>query len=101
PGSVGLKNLTNTCFMNAGLQCLFCNPGICQYFLHDFKRLEQNKNTIVDAFADLVRRCWSGQFSVLRPYRFKSSISSYHSQFRDYRQHDCQEFLALLLDSLH
>ena len=43
---------------------------------------------------------YSGKYSIIQP-RFKETLSLDHSQFEGFRQHDCQEFLALLLDSLH
>ena len=52
-------------------------------------------------FAAFLLKMWSGAYSTLRPAEFKHTLSLYHPQFKDYRQHDCQEFLALLLDSLH
>ena len=32
PGVCGLINMGNTCYMNAGLQCVYNIPGFCQYF---------------------------------------------------------------------
>jgi ubiquitin carboxyl-terminal hydrolase 4/11/15 len=33
-GVVGLKNLGNTCFMNAGIQCIAHIPEMVEYFLN-------------------------------------------------------------------
>ena len=44
---------------------------------------------------------YSGKYSIIQPSSFKETLSRDHSQFEGFRQHDCQEFLALLLDSLH
>lgn len=38
---------------------------------------------------------------MLRPIEFKQALGFNYPQFKDFRQHDCQEFLALLLDNLH
>lgn len=32
PGVCGLINMGNTCYMNAGLQCIYNIPGFCQHF---------------------------------------------------------------------
>ena len=44
---------------------------------------------------------YTGEYSVLEPGSFKEAVGASHDQFQGFRQHDCQEFLALLLDSLH
>ena len=36
-----------------------------------------------------------------KPMSFKESLSTSHPQFAGAHQHDCQEFLALLLDTMH
>ncbi|XP_071085710.1 uncharacterized protein [Haliotis cracherodii] len=100
-GSCGLYNLGNTCFMNAGLQCLASSASLVKFLLEDFVLEETNKNTLLGQFYKLLCKMWCGQFSVVHPKEFKDTLGLYHSQFQDYRQHDCQEFLALLLDTFH
>ena len=36
-----------------------------------------------------------------KPLKFKETLSGQHAQFSGAHQHDCQEFLALLLDAMH
>ena len=54
-----------------------------------------------DRFGPLVQDVWAGEYSTLKPSTFKSSLELNHPQFKGSIQHDCQEFLALLLGSLH
>jgi len=56
---------------------------------------------LIGQFSDLAKRVWNGQFSVINPHQFKYVLGKRYAQFRDCSQHDCQEFLALLLDSLN
>ena len=106
PGVSGLTNLGNTCFMNAGLQCLLNNPLLVQYFMRTFPK-ESDRNLRDDCltacFAALFSRVWSESrpdHNALKPAEFKEALGRTHSQFKDFRQHDCQEFLALLLGTL-
>ncbi|KAI8770642.1 CAunnamed protein product [Biomphalaria glabrata] len=100
-GSCGLYNLGNTCFMNAGIQSLVSCAPLVKYFCDNYILTDSNRHTLTTQFYILLCKMWSGKFSVVHPRKFKEYLGFYHSQFEDYRQHDCQEFLALLLDTLH
>ncbi|KAK7090065.1 uncharacterized protein [Littorina saxatilis] len=100
-GSCGLHNLGNTCFMNAGIQCLASCSPLLKHLFERFKLTESLRGTLTGAFYLLLCKIWSGKYSVVQPVHFKELLGLYHPQFQDYRQHDCQEFLALLLDTLH
>lgn len=109
-GVCGLRNLGNTCFMNAGLQCLLSNGRLVGYFLngddcdggHEGAVEEEDGGDLLTSrLAQLLRQVWSGNYSCLRPAPFKEALAQACPQFSDCRQHDCQEFLTLLLDTLH
>lgn len=116
--------------MAAGLQCLTATPPVLRHFLDSDTRCEKpaHPRSLMAHFGSLLDKMWSGRYSVVRPAEFKQTLGTYHPQFKDYRQvreffedfqeesifsfslinfstikfqHDCQEFLALLLDSLH
>ncbi|XP_066993985.2 uncharacterized protein [Anabrus simplex] len=101
PGVCGLRNLGNTCFMGAGLQCLVATPPLVHFFLGRYPREKGLVHSLTDQFCALLHKVWSGQYSIIQPTEFKEALGYNHPQFKDYRQHDCQEFLALLLDNLH
>ncbi|ESP05048.1 hypothetical protein LOTGIDRAFT_109772, partial [Lottia gigantea] len=101
PGNCGLYNLGNTCFMNSGLQSLLASDQLVKFCLEALVISPELQDTLLGRFKTLVMKIWSGEYSVIYPRDFKDTLSLYHNQFQDYRQHDCQEFLALLLDSLH
>jgi ubiquitin carboxyl-terminal hydrolase 4/11/15 len=107
-GAVGLKNLGNTCFMNSAIQCLSHSEDLTKYFLLNKFAEEINKinkhgsgGQIARAYSDLIKELWSGQNSSLSPWDFKKIFGTFFKQFSGYSQHDSQEMLAFLLDSLH
>ncbi|CAN7997430.1 unnamed protein product [Ixodes hexagonus] len=105
PGVCGLRNLGNTCFMNAGLQCLLSNGQLVRFFLPGGRGhgvgARLGRDSLTARLASLVGQVWSGAYACLRPALFKEALGASCPQFRDCRQHDCQEFLTLLLDTLH
>jgi hypothetical protein len=99
-GSCGFYNLGNICFMNAGLQCLLANSNFMKFFLEDYQPIEHYE-TLTSKFAELCRMVWNSNYIQIHPKFFKETLGNYHPQFQNNRQHDCQEFLALILDDLH
>uniref|UniRef100_A0A1E1X4N7 ubiquitinyl hydrolase 1 n=1 Tax=Amblyomma aureolatum TaxID=187763 RepID=A0A1E1X4N7_9ACAR len=97
-GVCGLRNLGNTCFMNAGLQCLLSHGNLVAHLLREE---EGRRPLLTQQLAQLLRQAWSGRHTCLRPAPFREALVRACPQFGDCRQHDCQEFLTLLLDTLH
>jgi ubiquitin carboxyl-terminal hydrolase 8 len=107
-GVVGFRNLGNTCFLNSSLQCLSATIPLTDYFLAYKYKQEINENNplgtggkLVVKYAELMKAVWLGHNTVVRPQSFKNQLERFAPQFRGYRQHDSQEFLAYLLDGIH
>ena len=110
-GLCGMANFANTCYMNSGLQCLFATPTVVKFFTecHKTRKVIRNgspKNDkptvgLTDRFGPLLQNVWIGEYRQLKPVDFKDTLAENYPQFRGTQQHDCQEFLALLLDTLH
>eukprot|EP00928_Gymnodinium_smaydae_P047186 TRINITY_DN31478_c0_g1_i1.p1 TRINITY_DN31478_c0_g1~~TRINITY_DN31478_c0_g1_i1.p1 ORF type:complete len:499 (-),score=133.21 TRINITY_DN31478_c0_g1_i1:175-1605(-) len=108
-GKVGLKNLGNTCFMNAGLQCLSHIEPLVAYFLNGDFRKELNptnplscKGELAQTFADLLRALWQSEQAAYDPRTFRKMLRRIAPHLFDGdEQQDVQEFLAFCIDGLH
>ncbi|KAJ7574396.1 hypothetical protein C8J56DRAFT_979520 [Mycena floridula] len=110
PGTLGLGNMGNTCFMNSALQCLAHSQELSDYFLTGVFKDELNpdnplgmQGAIAEAFGALLERIWatSGPGTSYSPREFKTQLQRFAPQFHGYQQHDSQELVAFLLDGLH
>eukprot|EP00557_Chaetoceros_sp_GSL56_P003453 CAMPEP_0176504690 /NCGR_PEP_ID=MMETSP0200_2-20121128/16076_1 /TAXON_ID=947934 /ORGANISM="Chaetoceros sp., Strain GSL56" /LENGTH=489 /DNA_ID=CAMNT_0017904155 /DNA_START=100 /DNA_END=1569 /DNA_ORIENTATION=+ len=131
PGSVGLANLGNSCYMNCILQCLVHVEPLTNYILSSKKKEQKEEEEeeeeegepsslsssftkdinrtnplgsggkVAEAYASLIKAIWSGQHTFLSPQALKNTIATFAPQFQNTRQHDAQEFLSFLIDGLH
>eukprot|EP01028_Stygiella_incarcerata_P007492 TRINITY_DN3102_c0_g1_i1.p1 TRINITY_DN3102_c0_g1~~TRINITY_DN3102_c0_g1_i1.p1 ORF type:complete len:958 (+),score=216.20 TRINITY_DN3102_c0_g1_i1:428-2875(+) len=108
PGTCGLSNLGNTCFMNSALQCLSHSKELVEFFMTGQYRRDINKKNVLgtkgvlaEEYARLLTNLWSGDYSSFSPRDLKFSISTFAPQFSGYAQHDSHELLSFVMDGLH
>ncbi|KAF9972437.1 Ubiquitin carboxyl-terminal hydrolase 33 [Actinomortierella ambigua] len=110
PGLIGLKNLGNTCYMNAALQALSNTPALthyfqnCDAFLPEARRIEYARRSnllLVDSYCRFVEAMWNGKSAIYSPSHLVSNVKRVNEAFQGYGQQDSQEFLRCLLDKLH
>lgn len=110
PGQVntGLKNLGNTCFMNAVLQCLADTSIFRRYFLQEKHMADISRNSrlgskgeLADELGALIREIRSNQYKSVSPSNFKDAVGTHMPFFMGCEQQDAHEFLCMLLEKLH
>lgn len=106
--TVGLKNLGNTCYMNATIQCLSATVPFARFFTEGRWKKAVNainpmgtKGNLALAFANILYEMSHSELPHLIPNTFRKSICAHAPQFSGSDQHDSQEFLTFLLDGLH
>uniref|UniRef100_A0A671U6Q6 Ubiquitin carboxyl-terminal hydrolase n=1 Tax=Sparus aurata TaxID=8175 RepID=A0A671U6Q6_SPAAU len=102
-GLTGLKNIGNTCYMNAALQALSNCPPLTQFFLECGGMVRTDKKpALCKSYQKLVSDLWhKNRVSYVVPTNLFQGIKAINPMFRGYSQQDSQEFLRCLMDQLH
>nr|XP_011754422.1 inactive ubiquitin carboxyl-terminal hydrolase 50 isoform X2 [Macaca nemestrina] len=102
-GVTGLRNLGNTCYMNAILQCLCSISPLVEYFLSGkyITALQNDCSEVATAFAYLMTDMWLGDSDCVSPEIFRSALGNLYPAFTKKTQQDAQEFLIYVLNELH
>uniref|UniRef100_A0A3B5MQY3 Ubiquitin carboxyl-terminal hydrolase n=1 Tax=Xiphophorus couchianus TaxID=32473 RepID=A0A3B5MQY3_9TELE len=102
-GLTGLKNIGNTCYMNAALQALSNCPPLTQFFLECGGLVKTDKKpALCKSYQKLVSDLWhKNRPSYVVPTNLFQGIKAINPMFRGYSQQDSQEFLRCLMDQLH
>ncbi|VDN19715.1 unnamed protein product, partial [Dibothriocephalus latus] len=95
----GFLNLGNTCYINTTLQCLFTVHPLLQWLLkpNTSSTLDQR---LTNSLSKLVVATFRRKFKT-ELQEFRDLVGILHSDFKEAREQDAQEFLIFLLDRLH
>ena len=103
----GLRNLGNTCFMSAVIQCLSSTVELGQYFTGYYRQhinLQSKFGSggeLAEELGELIRVMWSGQYKSLSPKDLKDAVGRHLPGFVGCDQQDSHEFLTMLLEKVH
>lgn len=92
----GLRNLGNTCYMNAGLQMLLNNEDWCNAIYSS-----ETQNNFINNLKQFIKIYHTNTGKVLVPKFIKDTISSNNSDFIGYGQQDSEEFINILYNILN
>jgi ubiquitin C-terminal hydrolase/uncharacterized ubiquitin-like protein YukD len=94
--------------MNSALQCLSHCEELTKYFLlrHVFEEINKNNKygtngAVAKAYYELIKELWMGSAKYLSPAEFRHIFVHFVRQFSGFSQHDSQEMLTYMLDTLH
>uniref|UniRef100_A0A672RC61 Ubiquitin carboxyl-terminal hydrolase n=1 Tax=Sinocyclocheilus grahami TaxID=75366 RepID=A0A672RC61_SINGR len=116
--ATGLRNLGNTCFMNAILQSLSNIQVFSCYFkelpsvalrsgktagrrMYHTRSQGDSSVSLVEEFRKILCSLWQGSQTAFSPDALFYVIWKIMPSFRGYQQQDAHEFLRYLLDHLH
>uniref|UniRef100_A0A8C2GZD4 Ubiquitin carboxyl-terminal hydrolase n=1 Tax=Cyprinus carpio TaxID=7962 RepID=A0A8C2GZD4_CYPCA len=102
-GLTGMKNIGNSCYMNAALQALSNCPPLTQFFLDCSGLVRTDKKpALCKSYQKLISELWHKKRpSYVVPTNLFHGIKLVNPMFRGYAQQDTQEFLRCLMDQLH
>jgi len=108
PGTVGIRNHGNTCFMNAVIQCLSNTEFFVEYFVtNEFQvavlaaQKAGRSCALTKRLNRLLSSLWTCDYSYSVSAAFRNVVGQNAVQYQGTEQNDAQEFLQWLLDRVN
>ncbi|XP_054162411.1 ubiquitin carboxyl-terminal hydrolase 8-like [Oppia nitens] len=106
PSITGLRNLGNTCFSNAVIQCLLNTTEFSSFFNGKFNinknsKFGSNGELVIELAALFRQMAFPSPYKSLAAKDFKNAVCKHFQGFIPGQQQDAHEFLVKLLEKLH
>jgi len=108
PGVVGIKNHGNTCFASSVIQCLSNTKRFTEHFINDHHRarLVASKQSgrecaVTDGLAQLIESLWTQAYTSQLSQNLIRTVRENTRLFADSCEHDAEEFLLWLLNTVN
>lgn len=88
-GTTGLKNIGNSCYFNAVIQCLVHTDGLRKYFLQnqvEYSPMSENNCAITLMFKEFLQSIWHEGQNVVDLSDLKNNVGMVNSLFEGYEQ---------------
>ena len=112
-GLTGLTNQGNTCYMNSIIQCLSNCKDFRNFILNDniihllnnsdnlFIARNKLDNTLTFQLRKIFSHFWFNNFKIIELTSFRKNFCKKIQIFRNFNQHDSQEALLCIIDTIH
>ena len=96
----GLKNIGNSCYMNASLQMLFSVPEF-MHALSNYRDKGTNESWLIDRLIYTWKVLNADKPFAYNPRQLKAAVDQLTNKFEGLHQRDAHEFLGDLIDCIH
>ena len=112
-GITGLTNQGNTCYVNSIIQCLSNCKDFRNFLLHNkiihilnksdniFLARKNLNNTLTFQLRKIFSYFWFNDYKIIELSSFRKIFCKKIDMFRNFNQHDSQEALLCIIDTIH
>ena len=101
PHKTGLKNLRQTCYMNATIQCLSNIKDLTDYLLGQLGKLDVNKLPLTTQYTNLLSGLFYSKQKFVDPSLFKKVVGELNPLFQGLMAGDSKDLLFYILEEIH